>query len=33
MILFLIIMHNLSESSLYFSEMYNTTGRIGMSVL
>jgi hypothetical protein len=31
--LFLTIMHNLSETSPYFSEMYDTTGRVGLIAL
>jgi hypothetical protein len=33
MTLFLSIMHKLSETSPYFSEMYHTTGRVGLTTL
>jgi hypothetical protein len=33
MTLFLSIMHKLSEISLYFSERYDASGRIGLTVL
>jgi hypothetical protein len=33
MTLFLSIMHKLSETSLYFSERYDASGRIGLTVL
>jgi hypothetical protein len=33
MTLLLNIMHNLSETSLYFSERYDATGHIGLTVL
>jgi hypothetical protein len=33
MTLFLNIMHNLSEISLYFTERYDSTGRVGLTVL
>jgi hypothetical protein len=33
MTLFLSIMHKLSETSLYFSERYDATGRVGLTVL
>jgi NADH:ubiquinone oxidoreductase subunit E len=31
--LFLSIMHKLSETSSYFYEMYDTTGRVGLTTL
>jgi hypothetical protein len=31
--LFLSIMHNLSETSLYFSERYDATDRVGLIAL